>query len=143
LGETTSAVVQHMNLSITMEPIEKASAVRGGVVTSGDLLPTPLAARSFANIAYLVHGTEPVEPSDPIKSSHHCCLYPSSSVASVSGLILTAGGIGTILSTFLISSILDRYSFKPAFLTASLAPPVGPGLLFLLIRNRSLETERS
>ncbi len=33
-----------------------------------DLETIPLAARSFANIAYLVPGTEPVEPSDPTKA---------------------------------------------------------------------------
>ena len=39
-----------------------------GVVSSRDLQTLPLAARSFANIAYLVPGTEPVEPSDPTKA---------------------------------------------------------------------------
>ncbi len=40
----------------------------GGVVTNNDIQNIPLAARSFANIAYLVPGTEPVEPSDPTKA---------------------------------------------------------------------------
>jgi len=42
--------------------------VHGGVVGSHDLESLPLPARSFANIAYLVPGTEPVEPSDPTKA---------------------------------------------------------------------------
>jgi hypothetical protein len=54
--------------SITTETIDTASAVHQGAVTSQDLLTLPLAARSFANIAYLVPGTEPVEPSDPTKA---------------------------------------------------------------------------
>ena len=54
--------------SITTEPIDTASAVRGGVVGTRDLAELPLAARSFANIAYLIPGTEPVEPSDPTKA---------------------------------------------------------------------------
>ncbi len=54
--------------SITTQPIDLASAVHQGVVTSQDLETLPLAARSFANIAYLVPGTEPVEPSDPTKA---------------------------------------------------------------------------
>ena len=54
--------------SITTESIDTASAVRGGVVGSQDLESLPLPARSFANIAYLVPGTEPVEPSDPTKA---------------------------------------------------------------------------
>jgi hypothetical protein len=48
--------------------VDTASAVRGGVVGSKDLESLPLPARSFANIAYLVPGTEPVEPSDPTKA---------------------------------------------------------------------------
>jgi hypothetical protein len=54
--------------SITADSIDTSSAVHGGVVGSQDLESLPLPARSFANIAYLVPGTEPVEPSDPTKA---------------------------------------------------------------------------
>ena len=54
--------------SITSEPLETASAVHQAVAYRQDLESTPLAARSFANIAYLAPGTEPVEPSDPTKA---------------------------------------------------------------------------
>ena len=54
--------------SITTEPLNTTSAVMGGVITNTDIQNIPLAARSFANIAYLVPGTEPVEPSDPTKA---------------------------------------------------------------------------
>ncbi|MGA2689283.1 MAG: carboxypeptidase regulatory-like domain-containing protein [Candidatus Korobacteraceae bacterium] len=54
--------------SITTATIDTSSAVRGGIVDSQDLETFPLPARSFANIAYLVPGTEPVEPSDPTKA---------------------------------------------------------------------------
>src|ERR1039458_5458229 len=64
--ETVS--VQSNASSITTESIDTASAVHQGVVSSRDLETLPLAARSFANIAYLVPGTEPVEPSDPTKA---------------------------------------------------------------------------
>jgi hypothetical protein len=60
--------VQAESSSITTQPIDFASAVHQGVVTGQDLETLPLAARSFANIAYLVPGTEPVEPSDPTKA---------------------------------------------------------------------------
>jgi hypothetical protein len=60
--------VQASSSSITTETIDTSSAVRGGVVGSQDLETLPLPARSFANIAYLVPGTEPVEPSDPTKA---------------------------------------------------------------------------
>jgi Carboxypeptidase regulatory-like domain/TonB dependent receptor len=54
--------------SIATQPIDTASAVHQAVVTRQDLETIPLAARSFANIAYLAPGTEPVEPSDPTKA---------------------------------------------------------------------------
>ena len=60
--------VQAETSSITTQSIDLASAVHQGVVTSHDLQTLPLASRSFANIAYLVPGTEPVEPSDPTKA---------------------------------------------------------------------------
>ena len=60
--------VQAEPSSVTTQVIDLASAVHQGVVTSQDLETLPLAARSFANIAYLVPGTEPVEPSDPTKA---------------------------------------------------------------------------
>ncbi len=63
-----TVTVQSNPSSITEETIDTASAVRGGVVGSQDLESLPLPARSFANIAYLVPGTEPVEPSDPTKA---------------------------------------------------------------------------
>jgi len=54
--------------SITTQPIDTSSAVHQTIITSHDLDSIPLAARSFANIAYLAPGTEPLEPSDPTKA---------------------------------------------------------------------------
>ncbi len=63
-----SVSVQGEASSITTQPIDTASAVQQGAVTASDLESIPLAHRSFANIAYIVPGTEPVEPSDPTKA---------------------------------------------------------------------------
>src|SRR5580658_4055342 len=60
--------VQAQASSIVTQPIDTTSAVHGGAVGAKDLETIPLANRSFANIAYLVPGTEPVEPSDPTKA---------------------------------------------------------------------------
>jgi hypothetical protein len=61
-------VVRGESSSITTEPIDITSAVHGGAVSAEDLATIPLAHRTFANIAFLVPGTEPVEPSDPTKA---------------------------------------------------------------------------
>ncbi len=63
-----SVSVQGQASSITTQSIDSASAVHQAIITSQDLDTIPLAARSFANIAYLAPGTEPVEPSDPTKA---------------------------------------------------------------------------
>ena len=60
--------VQARLSSIATQPIDLASAVHQATVSTRDLEALPLAARSFANIAYLAPGTEPVEPSDPTKA---------------------------------------------------------------------------
>src|SRR5580700_4476294 len=60
--------VQARPSSITTQQIDLASAVHQAAVSTQDLQNLPLAARSFANIAYLAPGTEPVEPSDPTKA---------------------------------------------------------------------------
>jgi ACS family hexuronate transporter-like MFS transporter len=62
-------------------------------------------------------------------------LFPSESVASVSGMSGTGAGIGTILSTYLIGYVSDRYSFGPILIGASLVPLVGMVLVLLLVRN--------
>ena len=63
-----SITVQSPNSSITAQAIDLASVVHQGIVSRQDLQSLPLAERSFANIAYLAPGTEPVEPSDPTKA---------------------------------------------------------------------------
>ena len=67
-GAVQTVRVQGNASSITSQAIDTTNAVRGGVVSSRDLQTFPLPDRSFANIAYLVPGTEPVEPSDPTKA---------------------------------------------------------------------------
>jgi hypothetical protein len=63
-----SVKVTSQSSSIATQPIDLASNVHQAVVTTQDLEGMPLPARSFANIAYLAPGTEPVEPSDPTKA---------------------------------------------------------------------------
>jgi hypothetical protein len=63
-----TVAVQEQISSITTQSIDLVSVVHQGVIGSQDLETLPLAARSFANIAYLAPGTEPVEPSDPTKA---------------------------------------------------------------------------
>ncbi len=69
--------------SITAEPLDTATAIHGGAVTARDIQTIPLAHRSFANIAYLVPGTAPVEPSDPTKARITAVAFGGSSGLNV------------------------------------------------------------
>ena len=63
-------------------------------------------------------------------------LYPSRSVASVSGLSGTGAGIGTIISTYLIGWSADHYSFEPVLVVASLIPLLATVLVLVLVRDQ-------
>jgi hypothetical protein len=64
----TAVGVRAQASSIATQTIDLASQTHQSVITAHDLESLPLAERSFANIAYLAPGTEPVEPSDPTKA---------------------------------------------------------------------------
>ncbi len=113
--ETVSVVAKPS--SVTTQPIDLASAVHQTVVSEHDLQTLPLAARSFANIAYLAPGTEPVEPSDPTKAR-----ITAVSTGGSSGLnndLSVDGGdnsddyIGGFLQNFSPDSI-QEFSFRTA-----------------------------
>ena len=97
--------------SITAQAMDTTSAVQGGTVTARDLATIPLANRSFANIAYLVPGTEPVEPSDPTKARITAVSFGGSSglnaVLSVDGGDNSDDYIGGFLQNFSPDSIQE------------------------------------
>lgn len=60
-------------------------------------------------------------------------LFPSSSVASVSGLSGMGAGLGAILFTWATGIVSERLSFKPMFIAAGILPLVAVGFVFWLI----------
>lgn len=62
-------------------------------------------------------------------------IYPTHSVASVSGMSGTGAGVGTIIATYLTGVVADHYSFAPILVVASLVPLVAAGAILALIRN--------
>jgi Carboxypeptidase regulatory-like domain/TonB dependent receptor len=103
-GAKEAVQVESQGSSVTTQPIELASAVHQTAVMSQDLENLPLAARSFANIAYLAPGTEPVEPSDPTKARITAVSTGGSSglnnVLSVDGIDNSDDWIGGFLQNF-------------------------------------------
>jgi hypothetical protein len=106
-----SVTVRGAASSITTQPLDVATAVHQGTVTAADLAAIPLAHRSFANIAYLVPGTEPVEPSDPTKARITAVSFGGSSGLnvdlSVDGGDNTDDYIGGFLQNFSPESIQE------------------------------------
>jgi hypothetical protein len=75
-------VVQKVNVkaqgsSIATQPFDTTRTVQQGVVTSQDLHDIPLAARSFANIAYMAPGTERRNRQTPQKPESRRCHSPA------------------------------------------------------------------
>ena len=103
--------------SITTQPVDLVSVVHQGVATSSDLQTLPLASRSFANIAYLVPGTEPVEPSDPTKARITAVSTGGSSglnnELSVDGADNSDDWIGGFLQNF-SSDAIQEFAFRTA-----------------------------
>ncbi len=114
--------------SVTTQPIETSSAVQGGAVTAQDLRTFPLAARSFANIAYLVPGTEPVEPSDPTKARITAVSFGGSSglndVLSVDGGDNSDDYIGGFLQNF-SPDVIQEFAVRTAQEDADTGRTVG------------------
>ena len=62
-------------------------------------------------------------------------VYPSHSVASVSGMSGTGAGIGTIMATYLIGKVADAMSFEPILMVASVVPLLAVIAVVTLVRN--------
>jgi ACS family hexuronate transporter-like MFS transporter len=61
-------------------------------------------------------------------------VFDSRVVASVSGLGGTGAGIGTLISTYLIGHIADRFSFQPIIMVASLMPCIATVVFVTMVR---------
>jgi ACS family hexuronate transporter-like MFS transporter len=81
---------------------------------------------SFATFAYACCATMFLSlPAD---------VFQNRVVASVSGLSGTAAGLVTLLTTFLIGQVSDRFSFEPIIIVASVVPCIATALLVWLVR---------
>ncbi len=124
--------------SITTKPTDTVSTVQGGVVTSRDLETLPLASRTFANIAYLVPGTEPVEPSDPTKARITAVSFGGSSglndVLSVDGGDNSDDYIGGFLQNFSPDAI-QEFAVETSQEQASIGRTVGGAVIITTKRG--------
>jgi hypothetical protein len=62
-------------------------------------------------------------------------LFDSRCVATVSGLSGMVTGFVTVVATYAIGAITDKYSFAPILLAASAAPILSAIAIFALVQN--------
>jgi ACS family hexuronate transporter-like MFS transporter len=62
--------------------------------------------------------------------------FHTRAVASVSGLGGAGAGVGTLISTYLIGQITDRFSFEPVIIVASLIPCLATLVFVTMVRSR-------
>jgi MFS transporter, ACS family, hexuronate transporter len=61
-------------------------------------------------------------------------VFHSDAVASVSGLGGTGAGVGTLISTYFIGRIADRFSFQPILIAGSVIPCLATAFFVLMVR---------
>jgi MFS transporter, ACS family, hexuronate transporter len=70
-------------------------------------------------------------------------LFPQDVVATVTGLSGFAAGLAGAAFTFAVGFLVDRFSYRPAFLVAGLLPIVATASLFLLISAPTTTTPKA
>ncbi|MDP9159176.1 MAG: carboxypeptidase regulatory-like domain-containing protein [Acidobacteriota bacterium] len=71
------------SVEVKAAPLDRSSNVLSNPISENEIQNTPLANRSFANIAYIAPGTAPVEPSDPTKARVTAVSFAGSSGLNV------------------------------------------------------------
>lgn len=118
----------------------KAVIVFGGLGVMM-LIPTVLTTNLYAITALFAFSTFAYGSFTTMANVLPADLFPSESVASVSGLSGTGAGIGTIVAFELIGhfsdarAALSTHSFDPILIVAGLVPFVGMILSLMLVRN--------
>jgi ACS family hexuronate transporter-like MFS transporter len=105
------------------------------------LIPTVFTASYFWLVACFAISTLAYAALSTMVLNLPADIYPTGSVASVSGMSGTGAGIGTITATYLTGWVSDRYSFEPILIAASLIPLLAVVAAIALVRNNRATRE--
>jgi MFS transporter, ACS family, hexuronate transporter len=105
------------------------------------LIPTVYTASYFWLVACFAISTLAYAALSTMVLNLPADIYPTGSVASVSGMSGTGAGIGTITATYLTGVVADRYSFEPILIAASLIPLLAVVAALTLVRNNRAAQE--
>jgi MFS transporter, ACS family, hexuronate transporter len=120
----------------TVGAARKFIAVFGGLGMTL-LIPTTWATSFWTLVACFAVATFSYAAFSTIILNLPADLFPSGSVASVSGLGGTGAGLGTIAAIYLTGWVSDRYSFEPILLGASIIPLLAMVAVLALVRNNA------
>ena len=112
----------------------KAIAVFGGLGMTL-LVPTILTDSFLIIVACFAASTFAYAAFSTVILNLPADIYPTTSVASVSGLGGTGAGIGTIVAIYITGWVSDRYSFAPILIGASILPLIAMAAMLILVRN--------
>jgi ACS family hexuronate transporter-like MFS transporter len=99
------------------------------------LIPTVYTASYFWLVACFAISTLAYAAFSTMMLNLPADIYPTGSVASVSGMGGTGAGIGTIAATYATGIVSDRYSFEPILIAASIIPVIAMIAVLSLVRN--------
>ena len=99
------------------------------------LIPAALSTRFLVLVACFALATFSYAVMSTMALSLPADLFESGAVASVAGMSGAAAGAGTLVSTYLIGIVSDRFSFTPILIVASLVPLGAAAFVVTLVRN--------
>jgi ACS family hexuronate transporter-like MFS transporter len=109
--------------------------IAGGSVGVFALIPAAFATSYALLLTYFAVATFCYASMSTMANSLPADLFQSRTVATVAGMAGTAAGTGTILATYSIGFIADRFSFTPILVVSSFVPFAAAVLVLALVRN--------
>jgi ACS family hexuronate transporter-like MFS transporter len=118
-------------------PVGRARRVviASGAVGVLALIPAVFASSYVLLLALFALATCSYAAMSTMANSLPADMFQSRTVASVAGLAGTAAGLGTIVATYLVGVVADRFSFTPIFVVAPAVPLAAAILVLVLVRN--------
>jgi ACS family hexuronate transporter-like MFS transporter len=98
------------------------------------LIPAAFASSYWLLIALFAVATFAYAACSTMFLSLPADVFHSRAVASVSGLSGTGAGIMTLVTTYLIGQVADRFSFQPIIIVASIVPCMAVAILVTFVR---------
>jgi ACS family hexuronate transporter-like MFS transporter len=99
------------------------------------LIPAAFVSHKVLLVALFAYSTFAYAACSTMFLSLPADVFRSNAVASVSGLSGTGAGMATVLTTYLIGRVSDRFSFQPIIIAASIVPCVATLVLVTMVRR--------